>query len=104
MTDDTGRGRPRGRTGGDDIVLLEWDDFLVIDDIVLLEWDERHGRNTYLYRTKAGRFFLHHTTLWQGERDHIEPVSPDEARQYYEDLPEHKMSYAEAFGEEPEEA
>ena len=65
---------------------------------------ERHGRNTYLYRTKAGRFFLHHTTLWQGERDHIEPVSPDEARQYYEDLPEHEMSYAEAFGEEPEEA
>ena len=71
-------------------------------------WDgnnyERNGRNTYLYRTKAGRFFLHHTTLWQGERDHIEPVSPDEARQYYEDLPEHDMPYAEAFGEEPEAA
>ena len=65
---------------------------------------ERHGRNTYLYRTKAGRFFLHHTTLWQGERDRIEPVSPDEARQYYEDLPEHDMPYAEAFGEEPEDA
>ena len=65
---------------------------------------ERHGRNTYLYRTKAGRFFLHHTTLWQGERDHIEPVSPDEARQYYEDLPEHEMAYEEAFGEAPEEA
>ena len=71
-------------------------------------WDghnfERNGRNTYLYRTKAGRFFLHHTTLWQGERDHIEPVSPDEARQYYEDLPEHEMTYEEAFGEEPEDA
>ena len=59
--------------------------------------------STYVY-TPAGRFFLHHTTLWQGERDRIEPVSPDEARQYYEDLPEHDMSYAEAFGEEPEEA
>ena len=71
-------------------------------------WDgnnyERNGRNTYLYRTKAGRFFLHHTTLWQGERDHIEPVSPDEARQYYEDLREYTMTYEEAFGEEPEEA
>jgi hypothetical protein len=71
-------------------------------------WDghnwERDGRNTYLYRTKAGRFFLHHTTLWQGERDRIEPVSPDEARQYYEDLPEHEMTYEEAFGEAPEEA
>lgn len=71
-------------------------------------WDgrnyERSGRNTYLYQTKAGRFFLYHTTQWVNERDHIEPVSPEEARQYFEDLPEHKMDYAEAFGEEPEEA
>ncbi len=28
----------------------------------------------------------------------------EEAKQHYEDLPEHEMSYAEAFGEEPEEA
>ena len=71
-------------------------------------WDgrnwERSGRNTYLYKTPNGRFFLHHTTLWVNERDRIEPVSPDEARQYYEDLPEHEMTYEEAFGEEPEEA
>ena len=71
-------------------------------------WDgqnfERNGRNTYLYRTKAGRFFVHRTSLRQGERDHIEPVSPDDARQYYEDLPEHEMTYAEASGEEPEDA
>ena len=66
-------------------------------------WD-RDGRNTYLYRTKAGRFFVYRTSQWQGERDHIEPVSPDEARQYYEDLSEHGMTYAEAFGEEPEDA
>ena len=71
-------------------------------------WDghnwERDGRNTYLYRTKAGRFFLHHTTLWQSERDRIEPVGLEEAKQYYEDLPEHEMTYEEAFGEAPEEA
>jgi len=71
-------------------------------------WDgnnfERSGRNTYLFKTPNGRFFLHHTTLWANERDHIEPVSADEARQYYEDLPEHDMPYAEAFGEEPEDA
>ena len=66
-------------------------------------WD-RDGRNTYLYKTPNGRFFLLHTSRWEGERDHIEPVSPDEARQYYEDLPEHEMTYAEAFGEEPEDA
>ena len=71
-------------------------------------WDghnfERSGRNTYLYKTPNGRFFLYRSTLWTNERDHIEPVSPDEARQYYEDLPEHEMTYAEAFGDEAPEA
>jgi len=71
-------------------------------------WDgnnwERSGRNTYLYKTKNGRFFLHHTTQWTGERDHIEPVSIEEARQYYEDLPEQEIDYVEAFGDEPGEA
>ncbi len=63
---------------------------------------QRSGRNTYLFKTPNGRFFLHHTTLWANERDHIEPVSADEARQYYEELTEHEMTYEEAFGEEPE--
>nr|WP_303714803.1 hypothetical protein [Methanoculleus marisnigri] len=71
-------------------------------------WDghnrDRDGRNTYLYKTPNGRFFLLHTSRWDGERDRIEPVSPDEARQYYEDLPEHGLTYAAAFGEEPEAA
>ncbi len=71
-------------------------------------WDgnnwERHGRNTYLYRTKKGNFFLHHTTLWQGEDDSIEPVTKEEAKGHYEDLREHDMTYEDAFGESPEEA
>lgn len=71
-------------------------------------WDghnwERHGRNTFLYRTSKGNFFLYHTTLWQGERDSIEAISEEEARQYYEQLPEAEVEYAEAFGREPEEA
>jgi len=69
-------------------------------------WDgrnyERDGRNIFLYKTKKGNFFLHRTTLWQGERDSIEPVSESEAKYWYEELPEHEMEYAEAFGEEPE--
>jgi len=71
-------------------------------------WDgsnwERHGRNTFLYRTAKGNFFLHHTTQWQGEREHIDAISEEEAKDYYEQLTEHKLDYAEAFGEEPEEA
>lgn len=71
-------------------------------------WDghnwERHGRNQYLYRTQKGNFFIHNTTMWQGERDTIKAISKDEAKEQYEALPEHEMEYAEAFGVEPEEA
>lgn len=65
---------------------------------------ERNGRNTYLYKTKNGAFFLHHTTLWQGERDYIEPCTEEEAKEYFERLSENEISYFEAFGAEPEEA
>ena len=47
---------------------------------------------------------MHHTTMWQGERDSIEPVSVEEAKGYYEQLPEQELDFAEAFGVEPEEA
>ena len=71
-------------------------------------WDghsyDRDGRNTYLYKTQNGRYFLLHTSNWQGERDHIEPVGLIDAKHYYEKMPEHNMSYTEAFGEEPEDA
>lgn len=71
-------------------------------------WDgssyQRHGRNSYLYKTRKGNFFLHHTTLWQGERDHIEPVTREEAQWHYEQLPEQEIEYEDAFGEAPEEA
>lgn len=71
-------------------------------------WDghnfERHGRNTYLYKTKKGNFFLHRTTLWQGELDTIEPVTVEEAKYWYEQLPKQEMDYGQAFGVRPEEA
>lgn len=66
-------------------------------------WDRR-GRNTFLYKTAKGNFFLYHTTRWQGERDHIEAITEAEAKEYYEQLPEHEMEYEEVFGEHPEEA
>jgi hypothetical protein len=71
-------------------------------------WDgsnwQRRGRNMYLYKTPNNRFFLHHTTLWQGERDYLEAVGPNTAKTYYEELPEHVLDYETAFGEAPEEA
>lgn len=65
-------------------------------------WDghnfERHGHNTFLYRTPKGNFFTVHLTQWQGERDAIEVISLDDAIRLYEGLlSEHEVDYEEAF-------
>ncbi len=68
-------------------------------------WDghnmERNGRNTYLYKTPNGRYFLVRLTLWQGERDSIEPLTKDEAIYFYEQLLEKEVEFEEAFPGEP---
>lgn len=65
-------------------------------------WDgsnfERHGRNTFLYRTPNGAYFTVRLTQWQGERDELLPCTEDEAVELYETaLPEHARSYESAF-------
>jgi hypothetical protein len=65
-------------------------------------WDghnfERHGRNTFLYRTQRGAFFTVTLTQWQGEQDSLEPVPLDEAIRLYEGpLSEHEVNYSTAF-------
>ena len=64
-------------------------------------WDgsnwERHGRNTYLYRTPKGAYFRHDTTQWQGERDNIQALTLEEALDLYEQLPEHETDFGDAF-------
>jgi hypothetical protein len=72
--------------------LLAGDDF----------WDgsnfERHGRNTFLYRTPKGSYFTVALTQWQGERDRLEPITQAEAIELFEGpLTEHRVTYAEAF-------
>lgn len=71
-------------------------------------WDgsnfDRRGRNTFLYKTKKGNFFLHRTTNWQGERDYIEPLTLEEAKCWFERLHEQDLDYEEAFGVAPVEA
>jgi len=71
-------------------------------------WDghnwERQGRNKFLYKTKKGNFFVHNTTLWQGEQDRIDAISESDAMVLYEELQEIAVDYAEAFGVEPVEA
>jgi hypothetical protein len=72
-------------------------------------WDghnfERSGRNTFLYRTPLGNYFVVYLTCWQGERDTLEPVNQGDAILAYEgnemseigSLSEHYVEYAEAF-------
>lgn len=65
-------------------------------------WDghnfERNGRNTYLYRTPNGAYFTVTVTMWQGERDALTPIDPEEAIALYEGrLSEHEVSYSKAF-------
>ncbi len=73
-------------------------------------WDghnfERSGRNTFLFRTAKGNYFIQVRTCWQGERDRLEPVSRNDAISLWEnELPEHEVGFEEAFpGVEIEEA
>lgn len=65
-------------------------------------WDghnmERSGRNTWLYRTPKGAYFLVHRTCWQGEEDSLEPIEEEEAIDLYEtSLRTHEVPYEEAF-------
>jgi hypothetical protein len=50
-----------------------------------------------LYRSDKGRFFLSHTTLWESKRNYMESVSIDGAKKMYTALPEHLVSFTEAF-------
>ena len=65
-------------------------------------WDghnfERRGRNTFLFKTKNGNYFVQHLTQWQGERDRLEPVTQDEAVSLWEtSLTEHSVEFEIAF-------
>jgi hypothetical protein len=57
------------------------------------------GRKIHLYQTRSGRFFLHFVPVAPGKREHLEPITPEEAREIYGSLPDRVMSYKEAFGE-----
>lgn len=64
-------------------------------------WDgsnyERHGSNTHLYRSPRGRYFIGHSTRWEGSRSRIEAITEAAALKLYEELPEHEVEFEEAF-------
>jgi hypothetical protein len=64
-------------------------------------WDghnyERHGRNTFLYRTPKGNYFAIRLTRWQGEIDTLQALTQDEAVTLWDELPEKRVSFEAAF-------
>jgi len=64
-------------------------------------WDghnwERHGRNTFLFKTPNDNYFAQLQSQWQGERARIDPLSKEDAISMYEILPEKAEDFEIAF-------
>lgn len=71
-------------------------------------WDgsnhHRGGRNEFLFKTTKGNYFRVGMSMWQGERDFIEPLDRNEAKELFEVLESKRVSWESAFNEVPEEA
>lgn len=57
------------------------------------------GRHLGIGKTKDGRYYVCYGTQWQGERDHAEIITKEEARQLC--LEHNPDKYEVLFGEEP---
>jgi hypothetical protein len=65
------------------------------------QWDgrsnERLGRNTFLFRTGKGNYFMLLQSTWPREKDVLSPLARDEALRVYEELPVKAAEIEEAF-------
>lgn len=56
-----------------------------------------------LYRSRKGRYYIVHSSQWQGSRDHAEWVSPEAATRWilknHSEIPEDLQKYVEAVTE-----
>ncbi len=64
-------------------------------------WDgrghQRLGRNTLLFRTAKGNYFMLLQGTWPRERDMLSPLARDEALRTYEELPVKAVEVEEGF-------
>ena len=72
---------------------------LIADDCY---WDgsnfERHGRNTYMYRTPRGAYFQVVCSMWQGDpRERIDVISQAAAQAFWESTQGEQIPFEEAF-------
>ncbi|MHB1950144.1 MAG: hypothetical protein ACYCQK_01565 [Acidiferrobacteraceae bacterium] len=94
------------------------DDTVVDTEKASHQWGERgdfDGRNwisratgdqwthEQLYRSRRGRYYVVHSSQWQGSRDHVEWVSPEAAARWLllmeHELPEELAKYADEVSE-----
>lgn len=59
---------------------------------------DNQGRNTFLYKTAKGRFFVVNLTCWEHEENTLEPINEDLAIHLFENqLSYHYEPYETAF-------
>ena len=59
--------------------------------------NERIGRNTFLFRTPKGAYFMLLQSTWPLEHDVISPLARDEALRIFEELPAKSVDFEVAF-------
>ena len=76
----------------------DWDGSNHISKATGTQWNHQT-----LYRSRKGRYYIEHTSQWQGSRPHAEWVSPQEAARWLlandEELPEDIAHLAEEVSE-----
>lgn len=56
--------------------------------------------DTLLYRTTKGNYFSHRNSIYQPDKDTIKPLTPDEAKRIFSQLPE-QIEFEAAFPGDP---
>lgn len=62
---------------------------------------DTNPRNSLLYRTKLGAYFISHETTLDNELESLEPVDVTRAKQFFYELPVQLVDYWTAFPPDP---
>ena len=76
----------------------DWDGSNQIGRVTGSQWNHQT-----LYRSRKGRYYVEHTSQWQGSRPHVEWVSPEEATRWLllmdQEVPEDLAQYVDEVAE-----
>ncbi len=76
----------------------EWDGNNHISKATGSQWNHET-----LYKSRKGRYYVEHSSQWQGSRPHVEWVSPEEAARWFlhnnHELPDELQKYEDEVSE-----